>query len=101
MLIKIGGRLADKTRDDCSEEFTVEELDDGLLRTRSVALSRTQFLGMTELDVVDEDDTVDDSDELGARAAVPSITIVFDVLSQGSFLFVTGWCKSCAFFTPW
>ena len=56
---------------------------------------------MTELDVVDEDDTVDDFDELGAGAAVPSITIVCDVLSQGSFLFGTGWCKSCAFFTPW
>ena len=32
MLTKIGERLAVKTRDDCSEEFTVEELDDGLLR---------------------------------------------------------------------
>ena len=52
-------------------------------------------------DVVDEDDTVDDVDELGAGAAIPSVTIVCDVLSQGSFLFGTGWCKSCAFFTPW
>ena len=107
----IGERLADKTRVDCSEEFTVEELDDGLsrmtvndqqtMRTRGVALSRTQFPGMTELDVVDEDDTVDDFDELGAGAAIHSITIVCDGLSQGSFLFVTGWCKSCAFFTSW
>ena len=32
MLTKIGERLAVKTRDDCSEEFTVEELDDGLSR---------------------------------------------------------------------
>ena len=71
------------------------------MRARGVALSRTQFPGMTELDVVDEDDTVDDFDELGAGAAIPSITIVCDGLSQGSFLFVTGWCKSCAFFTPW
>ena len=55
---------------------------------------------MTELDVVDEDDTVDDFDELDAGAAA-SITIVCDVLSQGSFLFGTGWCKSCAFFTLW
>ena len=111
MLIKIGERLV-KTRDDCSEEFTVEKLDDQsvtyhsgndqqTLRARGVALSRTQFPGMTELDVVDEDDTVDDFDELDAGAAIPSITIVCDVLSQGSFLFVTGWCKSCAFFTPW
>ena len=52
------------------------------------------------MDVVDEDDTVDDFNELDAGAAV-SITIVCDGLSQGSFLFVTGWCKSCAFFTPW
>ena len=50
---------------------------------------------MTELDVVDEDDTVDNFDELDASAAVFSITIVCDVLSQGRFLFVTGWCKSC------
>ena len=41
---------------------------------------------MTELDVVDEDDTVDDFDELDAGAAVSSITIVCDVFSQGSFL---------------
>ena len=41
---------------------------------------------MTELDVVDEDDTVDDFDELDAGAAIPSITIVCDVLSQGNFL---------------
>ena len=53
------------------------------------------------MDVVDEDDTVDDFDELDAGAAVPSVTIVCDVLSQGSFLFGTGWCKSCAFFTLW
>ena len=89
----------------------IEELDDGLSRitvndrqtkqARGVALNRTQFPGMTELDVVDEDDTVDDFDELGAGAAVPSITIVCDVLSQGNFLFSTGWCKSCAFFTLW
>ena len=30
VLTKIEERLAVKTRDDCSEEFTVEELDDGL-----------------------------------------------------------------------
>ena len=41
---------------------------------------------MTELDVVDEDDTVDDFDELDAGAAVPIITIVCDGLSQGNFL---------------
>ena len=107
VLIKIGERLV-KTRDDCSEVFTVEKLDDQsvtnhsgngqqTLRARGVALSRTQFPGMTELDVVDEDDTVDDFDELGAGAAVPGITIVCDVLSQGSFLFVTGWYNPCAF----
>ena len=106
MLTKIGERLAVKTRDDCSEECTVEELDDGLsrmtvndqqtMRARGVALNRTQFPGMTELDVVDEDDTVDDFDELDAGAAV-SITIVCDGLSQGNFLFGTGWCKPCAF----
>ena len=56
---------------------------------------------MTELDVVDEDDTVDDFDELDAGAAIPSITIVRDGLSKGNFLFGTGWCKSCAFFTLW
>ena len=49
MLTKIGERLAVKTRDGCSEEFTVEELDDGLsrmtvndqqtMRARGVALS--------------------------------------------------------------
>ena len=59
--------------------------------------SGVQFPGMTELNVVDEDDTVDDFDELDAGAAVSSITIVCDVLSQGRFLFSTGWCKSCAF----
>ena len=32
MLTEIGERLAVKTRDDFSEEFTVEELDDGLSR---------------------------------------------------------------------
>ena len=106
VLTKIGERLAVKTRDDCSEECTVEELDDGLsrmtvndqqtMRARGVALNRTQFPGMTELDVVDEDDTVDDFDELDAGAAA-SITIVCDVLSQGSFLFSTGWCNPCAF----
>ena len=37
-----------------------------------------KFLGMTELDVVDD--------------------VVWDVHLQGSFLFVTGWCKPCAFF---
>ena len=110
VLTKTGCQLV-KTRDDCSEEFTVEELNDGLSRitvndrqtkqARGVAFNRTQFPGMTELDVVDEDDTVDDFDELGAGAAIPSVTIVCDVLSQGSFLFGTGWCKSCAFFTPW
>ena len=31
MLTKIGERLAVKTRDDCSEEFTVGELDDRLV----------------------------------------------------------------------
>ena len=41
---------------------------------------------MTELDVADEDDTVDDFDELAAGAAVPSITIVCDGLSKGNFL---------------
>ena len=45
---------------------------------------------MTELDVVDEHDTVDDFDELGAGAAIPSITIVCDGLSQCNFLCVTG-----------
>ena len=70
-------------------------------QARGVALNGTQFPGMTESDVVDEDDTVDDLNELDAGTAVPSITIVCDVLSQGSFLFGTGWCKSCAFFTPW
>ena len=56
---------------------------------------------MTELDVVDEDDTVDDFDELDAGAAA-SITIVCDV----SFTRVTS-CSArdgaspCAFFTPW
>ena len=107
MLTKIGERLAVKTRDDCSEEFTVAELDDGLSRitmtyrqtkqTRGVALSRTQFPGMTELDVADEDDTVDDFDELDAGAAIPSLTIVCDGLSKGNFLFGTGWCNPCAF----
>ena len=62
--------------------------------------SAVQFPGMTELDVVDEDDTVDDFVELDAGAAA-SITIVCNVLSQGRFLFSTGWCKSCAFFTLW
>ena len=110
VLTKTGCQLV-KTRDDCFEEFTVEELDDGLSRITvsdqqtkqacGVALNRTQFPGMTELDVVDEDDIVDDFDELNAGAATPGITIVCDRLSQGSFLFVTGWCKSCAFFTPW
>ena len=52
---------------------------------------------MTELDVVDEDDTVDDFDELDAGAATPSITIVCDGLSKGNFLFGTGWCNPCAF----
>ena len=99
MLIKIGERLADKT------EMIVPKLllrsmmtnlsrttvnDQQTLRTRGVALNRTQFPGMTELDVVDEDDTVDDFDELGAGAAIPSITIVCNGLSHGSFLFVTG-----------
>ena len=111
MLTKIGERLAVKTRDDCSEEFTVEELDDGLSRmtvkrSTDVASSwcctqQFKFPGMTELDVVDEDDTVDDFDELDAGAAIPSITIVCDGLSKGNFLFVTGWCKSCAFFKLW
>ena len=95
MLTKIGERLAVKTRDDCSEEFTVEELDDGLSRMtvkRSTDIASSwccteqfKFPGITELDVVDEDDTVDDFDELDAGAAV-RITIVCDVLSQGSFL---------------
>ena len=81
MLTKIGERLAVKTRDDCSEEFTVEELDDGLSRMtvkRSTdnasswcCTQQFKFPGMTELDVVDEDDTVDDFDELDAGAAVP------------------------------
>ena len=56
------------------------------MQARGVAHSRTQFPGMTELDVVDEDDTVDDFDELDAGAAVPSITIVCDGLTKGSFL---------------
>ena len=95
MLTKIGERLAVKIRDDCSEEFTVEELDDGLSR---ITVKRSpdnasswcwtqqfKFPGMTELDVVDEDDTVDDFDELDAGAAA-RITIVCDGLSQGNFL---------------
>ena len=100
MVLTKSGCQPVKNRDDCSEEFTVEELDDGLSRitvndrqtkqARGFALSRTHFLGMTELDVVDEDDTVDDFDELGAGAAIPSITIVCNGLSHGSFLFVTG-----------
>ena len=65
-------------------------------QARGVALSRTQFPGMTELDVVDEDDTVDDFDELGAGVAA-SITIVCDGLSKGNYLFGTGWCNPCAF----
>ena len=66
-----------------SEEFTVEELDDGLSRItvkRSTdnasswcCTQQFMFPGMTELDVVDEDDTVDDFDELDAGAAA-SIT---------------------------
>ena len=110
VLTKIGKRLAVKTRDDCSEEFTVEELDDGLSRMtvkRSTDNASSwcytqqfKFPGITELDVVDEDDTVDDFDELDAGAAA-SITIVCDGLSQGRFLFGMGWCKSCAFFTLW
>ena len=59
------------------------------MRARGVALNRTQFPGMTELDVVDEDDTVDDFDELDAGAAA-SITNVCDGLSKGNFLFGTG-----------
>ena len=111
MLTKIGERLAVKTRDDCSEEFTVEELEDGLSRMtvkRSTdeasswcCTQQFKFAGMTELDVVYEDNTVDDFDELDASAAVSSITIVCDVLSLGRFLFSTGWCKSYAFFTLW
>ena len=99
MLTKIGERLAVKTRDDCSEEFTVEELDDGLSRItvkRSTdnasswcCTQQFKFPGMTELDVVDEDDTVDDFDELDAGAAA-SITIVCDGLSKGNFLFSHG-----------
>ena len=98
MLTKIGERLAVKTRDDCSEEFTVEELDDGLSRMtvkRSTdnasswcCTQQFKFPGMTELEVVDEDDTVDDFDELDAGAAA-SITIVCYGLSKGNFLFVT------------
>ena len=55
MLIKIGGATGCQDRDDCSEEFTVEELDDGLSRitvndrqtkqARGVALSSSSFLG--------------------------------------------------------
>ena len=95
MLTKIGERLAVKTRDDCSEEFTVEELDDGLSQMtvkRSTdnasswcCIQQFEFPGMTELDVVDEDNTVDDFDELDAGAAA-SITIVCDGLSKGNFL---------------
>ena len=40
MLTKIGERLAVKTRDDCSEEFTVEELDDGLSRMTVETINR-------------------------------------------------------------
>ena len=69
--------------------------DQQTMRARGVALSRTQFPGMTELDVADDDDTVDDSDELDAGAAA-SITIVCDGLSKGNFLFGTGWCNPCA-----
>ena len=110
MFIKIGERLADKTEMIVPRSLLLKSLMTNLSRitvndrqtkqTRGVALNRTQFLGMTALDVVDEDDTVDDFDELDAGAPA-SLTIVCDVLSQGSFLFVTGWCKSCAFFTPW
>ena len=113
MLIKIGERLAVKTRDNCSEEFTVEELDDGLSlmtvkrSTDNASLwcctQQFKFPGMTTLaskqslsDVVDEDDTLDDFDELDAGAAA-SITIVCDDLSKGNFLFGTGWCNPCAF----
>ena len=106
MLTKIGERLAVKTRDDCSEEFTVEEVDDGLSRMtvkRSTVYASSwcctqqfKFLGMTELDVVDDDDTVDDFDELDAGAAA-SITTVCDGLSKGNFLFGSGWCNPCAF----
>ena len=45
-------------------------------------------------DVVDEDDTLDDFDELDAGAAA-SIMIVCDGLWKGTFLFGTEWCKSC------
>ena len=55
------------------------------------------MLHSAELDVVDEDDTVD---ELDASAAV-RITVVCNGLSKCNFLFSTGWCKSCAFCTPW
>ena len=63
MLTKIGERLV-KTRDDCSEEFAVEKLDDRLVnhsetinrscelvmsQCRGVQLNRTQFTGMTTL----------------------------------------------------
>ena len=98
--------MAVKTRDDYSEEFTVEELDDGLSRItvkRSTdnasswcCSQQFKFPGMTELDIVDEDDTVDDFDELDAGAA-PSITIVCEGLSKGKFLFSTGWCNTGAF----
>jgi len=49
-------------------------------------------------DVVDEDDTLDDFDELDAGAAMLGTTVVCDGLSQGSLLHGTGRCKPCAFF---
>ena len=40
MLIKIGERLALKTRGDCSEEFTVEKLDDQSVTNHSETINR-------------------------------------------------------------
>ena len=74
---------ASQDRDDCSEEFTVEKLDDRLVnhsetinrryvhvmsQCRSVAVNRTLSFQKTELADVDDDDTVDDFDELHAGA---------------------------------
>ena len=109
MLTKIGERLADKTEMIVPRSLLLRSLMANLSRMtvkRSTdnasswcCTQQFKFPGMTELDVVYEDDT-DDFDELDAGAAVPSVTIVCDMLSQGSFLSSTGWCRSCAFFTP-
>ena len=80
------------------EEFTVEELDDGLStvkRSTDVASSWC----CTQQNSVSWNDRIgrDAHQELDAGAATPSITIVCDGLSKGNFLFGTGWCNPCAF----